>query len=569
PHIFAQNDFDAYYVQGYLTARDRLWQMEMQSRAAGGHLSEVLGSKSLHYDRLQRRKGMVSAAKKTLAAIKKDSATHTMITAYTKGINTYIQSLDYSDYPLAYKLLDYKPERWTPLKTALLVKYLGDYLTGHTSDLKNTNALKHFSLSTFNKLFPTFPDSLYPIIPKGTAYYNPSKNIKNAPEDSLWIPLKGIPFTPIMPDKDNGSNNWAVQGDRTASGNAILANDPHLTLTLPSLWYQVQIYTPNMNVYGVSFPGAPGVVIGFNDRIAWGLTNAMRDVRDFYAIKVKDSVRRRKYWYKGEWKKTKVKIEKINIRNKDSFYDTVAYTVFGPVIYDATFSGGNKDFPALAVRWTANDTTNELKAIDILNHANNYNDFKEGLEYFDNPAQNFVFADVTGNIGMWEQGSFPLRWKNQGKLIMPGYNDDYLWKEYIPSKENPHIFDPEQGYVFSANQNPTDSTYPYPYFGHFVYYRAAHIHHFLKNHNNISISDMKTLQTDYYSAFAATALPFMLNSIMTNQFPDSAQRYMDSLQSWNYKMIPQSINPTIFHLWWKNFKTSIWRDDLHYKDSLP
>ncbi len=569
PHIFAKNDADAYYVQGYLTARDRLWQMEMQIRATGGYVSEVLGKQSLEYDRRQRRKGMVSAAKKTLAAMESDSTTREMVEAYTQGINAYIQTLDYKDYPLEYKLLNYQPERWTPLKTALLIKYLGDYLTGNTSDLKNTNALKHFSLSDFNELFPVFPDSLYPIIPKGTAYYNPTATLKKAPVDSLWIPQKGIRFSPPMPDKDNGSNNWAVQAKRTASGSAILANDPHLTLNMPSLWYEVQIHSPNMNVYGASLPGAPGVVIGFNNRISWGVTNAMRDVKDFYAIKFKDSIRRRKYWYKGEWKNTKLKVEKIKIRHHKPFYDTVAYTVFGPVMYDPTFPNESEGSLSLAVHWAANDTTNELKAINLINHANNYNDFKAGLKYFENPGQNFAFADVTGNVGVWEQGKFPVRWKNQGKFILPGFDDTYRWKKTIPFKENPHIFDPEQGYVFSANQNPTDSTYPYPYFGHFIYYRAQHIDQFLKSHDQVTIKDMMRLQTDYYSAFAAEALPFMLSNIMTNQFQGEAGRYMDSLKHWQYEMNPKSMSATIFHLWWKNFKKAIWYSPLHFADSLP
>lgn len=564
PHVFAQNDEDAYYVQGYLTARARLWQMEMQVSASGGTVSEVLGESALSYDRRQRRKGMVSAAEKTLAAIEADSATIAAVNAYTAGVNAYIQSLEYKDYPLAYKLLNYQPESWTNLKTALLIKYLADYLTGYTEDLKYTNALHHFSPATLNKMFPVFPDTLFPVIPKGTPYYNPTVDAGIAPPDSLWA----IPFSPPMPDKDNGSNNWAVGAKRTTSGEAILANDPHLALNLPSLWYEIQICTPKMNVYGVSLPGAPGVVIGFNDHIAWGLTNAMRDVKDFYAIKFKDASRQY-YWYDSSWKKTDIRVEKINIRGSDPYYDTVAYTVFGPVIYDQTFPDAVANTPALAVHWTANDSTNEMKSILLLNHAKNYDDFKNALKYFICPAQNFVFADITGNIGIGEQGKFPVRWKNQGKFVMPGYDSTFSWHGFIPFQENPSIFDPEQGYVFSANQNPTDSTYPYPYFGNFVYYRAEHIGRFLKAHKKVSVKDMMQLQTSYYSAFAAKALPFMMKWIDRAQLKGKALTYFDSLQGWRYEMLPESMNPTVFHLWWKNLKHAIWYDDLHYADSLP
>ncbi len=564
PHVFAQSDQDAYYVQGYLTARDRLWQMEMQVRAAGGYVAEVLGEKAVSYDRMQRRKGMVSAAEKTLAAMEADTVTKKMVTAYTSGVNAYIQSLDYSELPIEYKLLDYQPEPWTNFKTALLVKYLADYLTGYTEDLKYTNALHHFSPAELNRLFPVFPDTLYPIIPKGTPFYQPSVHRGIAPADSLWK----IPFSPPMPDKDNGSNNWAVGAKRTTSGAAILCNDPHLGLNLPSLWYEIQLCTPEMNVYGVSLPGAPGVVIGFNQHISWGLTNAMRDVMDYYAIKFKDGSRRQ-YWYDSSWKKTTLRVEKIDVRGGDPYFDTVAYTVFGPVIYDPTFPDTVAHMPSLAVHWAANDSTNEMKSILLLNHARNYDDFKDALTYFDCPAQNFVFADVTGNIGIWEQGKFPVRWEDQGKFVMPGYDKTFRWQDYIPFGENPNTFDPEQGYVFSANQNPTDSTYPYAYFGNFIYYRAERIARYLKQHEKVSIEDMMELQTSYYSTFAAQALPFMMKWIQRGQLTGMASEYFDSLQGWRYDMAPESVNPTVFSLWWTNLKNAIWYDDLHYADSLP
>ena len=567
PHVFARNDQDAYYVQGYLTARARLWQMEMQVRAAGGDVAAILGPDAINYDRTQRRKGMVSAAEKTLAAMTADSATKQMVDAYTAGVNAYIQTLDYRSLPLEYKLLDYAPEAWTNLKTALMIKYLGDYLTGYTEDLKNTNALNYVSLDAFHKIFPVFPDSLYPIIPKGTPFYHPTAKAGPAPADSLWIPMH-VPFSPAMPDKDNGSNNWAVSAARSESGAALLCNDPHLGLNLPSLWYEIQLWTPDMDVYGVSLPGVPAVVIGFNQQIAWGLTNAMRDVKDFYAIRFKDASRRQ-YYLDSSWHKTEFRVEEIQVRGQDPVYDTVAYTVWGPVTYDQGVPDTVAHSPALAVHWAGNDSTNELKTLHLLNKAGNYDDFKNALRYFDCPGQNFVFADVTGNIGMWEQGKFPLRWADQGKFVMPGYDRRYGWHGTIPFQENPHTFDPDQGFVFSANQNPTDSTYPYPYFGNFVYYRAQRIAQFLQAHDKVSVEDMMQLQLDYYSPFAAQALPFLLPYMAQEPLPGPAQRFMDSLQQWDYRMIPGSIAPTVFHLWWKNLKQAVWADDLQAEDALP
>jgi penicillin amidase len=512
---------------------------------------------------------MVTAAKKSLAVIEKDSTTKTMLDAYTAGVNAYINSLEYPDFPLEYKLLDYEPEQWTNLKSALLIKYMGDDLTGNVDDLENTNALQYFSLDQFNQIYPDFPDSLYPIIPKGELFYNPGKNLPPPPPDSLWLKsLAKVNFKPKRPDKSLGSNNWAVSGKKTENGFPILCNDPHLGLNLPSLWFEVQLHTPQMNVYGASLPGAPGVVIGFNSNIAWGLTNSMRDVKDFYTVRFKDASKQQ-YWFNNSWKNAEIKVEEIKIRNRDSFYDTVAYTVWGPVMYDPSFPDTVAHRSSLAILWIANDSTNELLTFNLLNHAKNYDDYKNALKYFDCPPQTFVYADISGNIGIWQQGKFPLRWKNQGKFILPGDDSTFAWKGYIPYMENPHILDPEQNYVFSANQNPTDSTYPYPYFGNFIHYRAERISKVLAKGNNFTMRDMMNLQTSYYDEFAAQTLPFMLKYMDTTHLNAMQQQFMDNLKQWHYKMIPESPAPTVFYTWWKDLYSAIWKDDIQRSKQLP
>lgn len=567
PHIFAQNEHDAYYVQGYITAMFRLWQMEMQVRAAGGRVSAVIGEKALAYDRLQRRKGMVTAAENSLALAEADSTSKAVLDAYSAGVNAYIAGLSYRSLPLEYKLLDYKPEKWTNLKTFLLLKYMSDELTGYTDDLENTNALKFFSLQQFNQLFPDFPDSLYPIIPKGTPFYQPSVSANITLTDTIEHNLKDtIGFEQKKPDKDNGSNNWVVNGKMTASGAPILCNDPHLGLNLPSLWFEIQMQTPDMNVYGASLPGAPGVIIGFNNSIAWGVTNAQRDVKDYYAMHFRDSTMKQ-YWYDGDWKNADLHVEKIDIRGHKPFMDTVAYSVFGPVIYDSHFPDSVGRNPYLAVHWAAADSSDELKTFYLLNHARNFNDYKMALSYYQCPAQNFAYADVSGNIAMWQQGKFPARRDSEfGKFILPGDSSLYLWKPFIPFIENPHILDPDRNYLYSANQNPTDTTYPYHYFGYFIQFRARRIDHVLAEKNNLTIADMMRLQNDYYDGFAAEALPLMLAHLDTAGLEGSSRRYMDSLLRWDYQEIPSSIAPILFNNWWDSLYAGIWNDD--FDDSL-
>ena len=377
PHVFAEQENDAYFVQGYLHAKFRLWQMELQTLSAAGRASEVVGDVALNHDREFRRLGMVYAAENSLKEVEKDPIIKAECDAYTAGVNTFIDDLTESQLPIEYKLIGYKPEKWSNLKTALFLKYMSWDLAAHEDDFEMTNAKSFFSREDFEKLYPAAQDSVDPVIPKGTLYQKSKIEIKiPASVDSLYFNQEPIPVKEQKPDKDNGSNNWAVSGNKTQSGYPILANDPHLGLNLPSLWYEIQISTPAFNAYGVSFPGSPGVIIGFNDSCAFGFTNGGRDVRDYYEIKFKDDSRK-EYWFSNEWKKTDFRFEKIKVKGKPDFLDTIAYTVFGPVMFDKNFDGNKTtNSKNYAVRWKAHDPSNELKIFNMLNHAKNYADYE-------------------------------------------------------------------------------------------------------------------------------------------------------------------------------------------------
>jgi penicillin amidase len=338
PHIYAESDLDAYYVQGYLHAKFRLWQMEFQTHVAAGRLSEILGPERVSTDRFFRRLGMVYGAEQTMALIDKNPEMKATIDAYADGVNAYIKSLKPEQIPFEYKLLDYKPEAWTPFKTYLFLMYMSYDLSarGVTTDLQMTNAKNYFGYDDFDKLFPNVQDSLDPIIPRGTDYDAPG-TMPHAPKniDSAYLraTVNSTAMAPIVPDRDNGSNNWAVAGTKTKSGRPILANDPHLGLNLPALWYEVQISTPTHNTYGASFPGSPAVIIGFNDSIAWGVTNAGRDVIDFYDIQFKDSSMN-EYMFNGVWTKAEHRKEVIKVKGVGDSVENIAMTAFGPVMYD-------------------------------------------------------------------------------------------------------------------------------------------------------------------------------------------------------------------------------------------
>ncbi len=571
PHVFAENDEDAFFVEGYLHAKFRLWQMEFQTHAAAGRLCEIMGEKSgtldvlNKVDRYFRRLGMGYAAEKSLLLVESDPATKLMCDSYTAGVNAYIKTLTRSQLPLEYKLLGYQPEPWTNLKTVLFTKYMAYDLAGSENDFEYTSARNVMSKLDFETINPIRPDSLDAIIQKGTLFDQPALTVKApASADSLYFTFGKdsslLPAEPLKPNKDNGSNNWAVNGKKTRSGYPILCNDPHLGLNLPSLWFEIQLKTPNFNVYGVSFPAAAGVIIGFNDSCAFGVTNAGRDVRDYYTIQFKDASRS-SYLYNGEWKQTEFRYEHIKIKDKPTFIDTVAYTVFGPVIFDDNYNSHKKDGKSYAVRWKAHDASNEMKMFYQLDRAKNYNDYLEAIKNLHTPGQNCVFAAKNGDIAMWCQGEFPAKWKRQGDFIMPGIDSSYSWQGIIPQSENPHQVNPERGFVSSANQLPVDTSYPYYIGGSFPNYRGWTINKRLTQMADITPQDMMELQTNNYNVFAEMARPVLLKNMNESSLNEDEKKYWNILKDWNLRSDTAEAGPVVFTVLWDNLEKIVWSDE--------
>jgi penicillin amidase len=529
------------------------------------------GTNFLSIDRYFRRLGMVYAAENSLRAAEADTLTKSALDAYTAGVNSYIGSLKENQYPLEYKLLDYKPEPWTNLKSMLFLKYMSFDLSGYDDDFEMTNAKTVFSKEQFEKLFPYEGDSVENIIPAGTAFAKPGIKLKvPADADSVYFNYKDsveVPAKPIVPDKNNGSNNWAVAGSKTKSGRPILCNDPHLGLNLPSLWYEIQISTPTYNAYGASFPGAPGVIIGFNDNCAFGFTNAERDVKDYYEIKFQDSTMQQ-YWFNGNWNATEFRDEIIKVKNGDDDTEHIAMTVWGPVLYDKTYPDKLHSGKAYAVRWTAHDASNELKTFLLLDRAKNFNDYKDAISTFYCPGQNMIFACKSGDIAIKEEGAYPAKWRRQGDFVMPGFDSSYAWK-IIPDSENVMMHNPARGFVSSANQYAYDSSYPYYLGGNdFEYFRGKTINRYLSSMQNITTEDMQQMQTDNYNLLAAMARPLLLKYIYENDLNDSAKKYLDIFKNWDLRNDANENGPTVFTPWWDSLKYCMYHDEFA-QSTLP
>ncbi|MCB0726483.1 MAG: penicillin acylase family protein [Ignavibacteriae bacterium] len=572
PHVFAEQENDAYFVQGYLHAKFRLWQMELQTFSAGGRLSEIMGVGMLERDRQMRRLGMVYSAENTLKIIEKDPVMKAVNDAYTAGVNAYIENLPENKLPVEYKLLGYRPENWSNLKTVLFMKYMSYDLAGFDEDFEMTNAKNYFDKERFDLLFPIIQDSLDPVIPDGTQIEKQGVfPVIPGDVDSVYLKREEIEVSEQeKPNRENGSNNWAVSGRKTKSGAPILSNDLHLTMNLPSIWYEVQITAPTVNVYGVSFPGVPGVIVGFNDSCSFGFTNGGRDVRDYYEITFKDESRK-EYRYNGEWHQTIWRPEVIKINGSPDFTDSVSYVKLGddlcPVMYDNKFSGSkisnNKYY---AVRWKGNDPSNDLKAFYLLNHSKNYDDFNEAVLELKTPGQNVIFATKSGDIAIKTQGEWPAKWKEQGDFVMPGFDSSYLWQAMIPQDEVPFQYNPERGFVSSANQKPEDDkTYPYYLGRNYPVWRGKEINRRLETMENITTEDMLKLQTDNYNIVAEVIRPLILANINVSDLSPDEKKYYELLKNWDLRNDAGSQGATVFELFWMNFYKTIYDDE--YKDA--
>lgn len=561
PHIFAQNDHDVYFAQGYVTAMHRLWQMDFQTRFAAGRISEVVGKKAIELDKYQRRMGMVYGAENSLQGMMADPQSKEMILAYTAGINAYIHSLSRSQLPVEYKILDFKPEDWTPIKCALLLKQMSAVLAMGSDEFYMTNIRKKFGTDVVKDLFPDYPFKEDPIIPVGTKWDFTPLPIPPAP--ALFNEAVTATIKTRQKEEGIGSNNWALSGEKTASGYPILENDPHLDLTLPSIWYQIQLHAPGLNAYGVSLPGAPGIIIGFNKDIAWGVTNVAADVLDFYQVKFKDDTHKN-YWYNNQWKNTSSRLEKIVVRNDKNVMDTVIYTHHGPVVYlQKTDFPKAKNIPVgNALRWIAHEKSNELRTFYLLNRGKNYTDYRKALTFYTAPAQNFIFASAENDIAITANGKFPLKWKDQGKFILDGSDPKNDWQGWIPPSQNPTVKNPPRNFVSSANQSSTDPSYPYYINWEFSpYERGKRINDRLTAMNKATADSIINMQTDTYSIHAQNILPAILVMVDKNKLNATQKEAISIVTSWNKFYDAKSLAATVFDLWTKRLQFNIWDDE--------
>lgn len=559
PHIFASTLEDAIYLQGYVEAENRLFQMDFMTRAASGRLSEVMGPLTLKFDKERNRSQIESTADNAIEAWSKHPEAMKLLQKYVDGVNAYIDQLKPEDYPVEYKLLDFKPEKWTTKKCALVYSSMADVLCGRSDDLESTNSLAVLGKKLFDILYPENEDGGYPVIPYERKYGFKNPQVAEKADSIVKGPFYQYYYENRI--KGIGSNNWAVSSGKSKTGNPILCNDPHLSLSLPSIWIEEHLVTPSFNAYGVSFPGFPGIMIGFNDHIAWGETNVGQDVEDLFQIEWMDP-QRSKYKSGNGSALAKMVVKRIKVKNMDDVLDTLKYTDKGVVRFES--ADGKSD---IAVRWLPSDQKNEaefMTFIDIM-QSKNKDEFKKALKHFNTPAQNFIFASKTGEIALYVNGLFPIRQKEDGRFVEPAANIDGDWKEYIPRDQNPYVENPKSGYVASANQRSAGLDYPYYYTGKFEHARNVVINQLLSDTTKWDVAGMQKMQANSFNYFASKALPEILKVLSTNY---ASHPLYQSWAKWDYQYKAGSTDATSYEAMYSTLYELTFDEILHYKDTM-
>ncbi len=539
PHVYAEQEQDALFAQGYLHARDRLWQMEQNRRIARGTMSEIFGESALEVDRFSRVIGFRRAA--TAESAHLDDAARGLIAAYVAGINAYIER-SAGRHGAEFNLLRFAPEPWQIEDVLSLFKLFGWSLSVNwESELTRLQLYEKLGPMRAAELEPDYPANT-PVILEAVGSEQMTCLLSTA--GLLLNEYEKVKQWVGQPAPGMGSNSWVIAPKHSSTRRAILCNDPHLALQIPGVWYENALHCPTLNVSGVSYPGIPGVMIGHNDEIAWGMTNAFVDVQDLY-VERRDESAPDTFVYADGAEAATVYEEIIDVRRQlEAHRERVVVTRHGPLITNLLPAEQDGALP-LALRWTGHQPGDGIRAIFRLNRAQDWDDFVEALSDWSLAPQNVTYADRDGNIGYLLAGAIPMRRHNLGIVPAPGWDGAHEWAGLVPPQELPRLFNPPSGRIVTANNKLVGDDYH-----HFLGidyqpgWRAARIEEFLTEKDRYSLRDMEELQVDVTSKFAATLTPFFAQLNSDEPFIKVAIGY---LRRWTYQVDAESSAALIMH----------------------
>jgi penicillin amidase len=554
PTVDAENEAALAYATGYVQARDRLFQMDLIRRLMGGRLSAVFGNATVDSDRFHRQMGFEDAAEATWQRL--EGTDHgEKLSAYSAGVNRYLES---QPLPLEFALNDYEPAPWEPVDTLLVGQQISWGLSGSFADLRRETIADRLPRAL--SLYPRRLDHNESILRSGPGHNWTPPADSDDDVQAVYESLRAFDGGTGL-----GSNSWAVSGEYTESGDPILANDPHLTLTAPPVWYEMRLESPEGNVSGASFAGIPFVIIGANDDVAWGVTNVGADVTDAYTYEWRNG----EYRYDGAYREPERDTETIQVADGENVEVTVERTVHGPVI--------ERENQTVAISWAGLTATTQSRAIDDLSSAGNLSAFETALREFDLPAQNFVAVGRDGGTLYYPAGKYPIR-RVDGEVVAgdrvfngsaghgewegfePYGRSD--WSGFVDFEDIPHLDDP--GYVGTANQRVVDD--PGFYLGTSMSfaspYRGMRINDLLEKHTangTMTRADAVEMQRDTHSVAAERFVPYIRNA--TGEMSPSAREAAQLLTDWDYEMNRDSRAALVFRLWLDHYRNETFADE--------
>ncbi len=589
PHIYAANAHDLFFAQGYVHAQDRFWQMDFWRHLSAGRLAEMFGKSQLANDKFLRTMGWMDIAEQEWQSLPAD--TRTIFQAYADGVNAYLAGHQGTALSLEYAVLsllnrDYKIEPWLPQQSIAWPKVMAWDLGGNMGqEIENAILLKTFSAAQIAELNPPYPAD-NPVIVPGFKINSAGQSASTGAAlnyaaltglfESTGQQLSQVQELLGNTGADIGSNDWVIAGSRTASGKPILADDMHLSEQMPAIWYEAHLEcTPvgpgcPFDVTGFTFAGMPGVIVGHNQRVAWGFTNVGPDVQDLYIEKINPD-NPNQYEYQGQWVDMQTRQETFKVAGGPNVEMTVQVTRHGPIISDVYGALDNFkdqagiDLPgkfAIAMRWTALEPNNVIQALMGLDLAQNWDDFRKAASYFAVPSQNMVFADVDGNIGYQTPGNIPVRAAgDDGLLPVPGWTGEYEWQGYIPFEQLPHTYNPPQGYVATANNAVVGPDYPYSISRSWAYgFRAREIVSMIENAPGpITVDYVKKIHGDDKNWNAAALTPVLMNVSLSDAHLAQVRQI---LQGWDYQDQMDSAPAALFNAFWKYLLADTFNDEL-------
>jgi penicillin amidase len=548
PHIFARNEPDLFFAMGYAMAQDRLWQLDLHRRIGAGRLSEILGQEAIEVDRYFR----------TLSAARKNRPLPPnlafMVDSFAAGINAYIAGRN-DRLPLEFKLLGYRPEPWTPQDYFSVYTLINWGLSiGWKVDLTAAEVLRKVEEEMFREAFPAATETDLPIV---SEIMQTLPNVFSAAQSMVAAVEEQTGYT-----SGPASNNWVISGNRTVTGKPLLANDTHMALTNPPLWWEVHLVCPTIDATGFAIPGLPGLPVGRNRDVAWGVTNVMADDVDFY-IEQLNPQDPSQYRYTDRWEDMRIQVERIRVKGAEPVDFEVRLTRHGPIIAGTESDTEIPKDKVVSARWAVFEFDVPARAAYLLLKAGDAAGVVAALQYWNAPGQNFVFADTHGTIGYRCSAAIPVRPRGNGLLPLPGWTGTDEWAGFIAFDKLPHTTDPQAGYIASANNPVTGGRYPHVIGTYWEPRdRISRIRQMIDAKPRLSIDDMKSIQTDVNSPLAAELTAAMLR--VMEEKPDSFPQHQmrDILKQWDFKMTRDSSAAAMVETTYLNLLANIFQDEL-------